>query len=70
MKKKILTRANALIVMLLGMLGFAGCEGPLVKYGAPDPGMEVLYGPAPFEEVDTTSTEEPHEESPAIPLNE
>ena len=69
MKKKILTRANALIVMLLGMLGFAGCEG-MKKYGIPEPDMEVLYGPAPFEEADTTSTEEPHEESPAIPLNE
>lgn len=70
MRKKILTSANALIVMLLGMLGFAGCNESLVKYGAPDPDIEVLYGPAPFEEVDTTSTEEPHEESPAIPLNE
>lgn len=45
MKKKILTRANALIVMLLGVLGFAGCEGPFVKYGAPDPDPAVLYGP-------------------------
>ena len=35
MKKKILTRANALIVMLLSALGFAACE-PMEKYGVPD----------------------------------
>ncbi len=45
MKKKILTRANALIVMLLSALGFVACE-PMYKYGVPD-GPEVLYGPVP-----------------------
>lgn len=46
MKKKILTRANALIVMLLSALGFAACEQPMYKYGVPDV-PEVLYGPVP-----------------------
>lgn len=45
MKKKILTRANALIVMLLSALGFSAC-GFMEKYGVPD-GPEVLYGPVP-----------------------
>ena len=47
MKKKFLTRANALIVMLLGVLGFAGCKG-FRKFCAP----EVLYGPAPYDTVE------------------
>lgn len=46
MKKKFLTRANALIVMLLGALGFAGCKG-FKKCGSP----EVLYGPAPYDSI-------------------
>lgn len=45
MKKKILTRANALIVMLLSALGFSAC-GFMEKYGVPDV-PEVLYGPVP-----------------------
>jgi len=49
MKKKILTRANALIVMLLSALGFAACE-PMQKYGVPDD-PEVLYGPVPEYEI-------------------
>ena len=44
MKKKILTRANALIVMLLSALGFGACES-MQKYGVPPDGPEVLYGP-------------------------
>lgn len=46
MKKKILTRANALIVMLLSALGFGACES-MQKYGVPPDGPEVLYGPMP-----------------------
>ena len=46
MKKKILTRANALIVMLLSVLGFGACES-MQKYGVPPDGPEVLYGPMP-----------------------
>lgn len=46
MKKKILTHANALIVMLLSALGFGACES-MQKYGVPPDGPEVLYGPMP-----------------------
>ena len=44
MKKKFLTKVNALIVMLLGVLGFIGCRG-LRKNISP----ESLYGPAPID---------------------
>ena len=37
MKKRILTRANALIILLLSVLGFTGCREYLVKYGVPEP---------------------------------
>jgi len=37
MKKRILTRANALIILLLTVLGFTGCREYLVKYGVPEP---------------------------------
>lgn len=68
MKKKILTRANALIVMLLGMLGFAGCNEPLVKYGAPDPDPAVLYGSVP--EYGVPLPEEVQEEVPSASIVE
>ncbi len=64
MKKKILTRANALIVMLLSALGFAACE-PMQKYGC-DP--EVLYGPMPDYGVPTP--EQVQEEVPSASIME
>ena len=57
MKKTLLLRANALIgTVILSLLGLNSCEGPLVKYGAPDP----TYSPAPVETV---------EEIPQPPVN-
>lgn len=47
MKKKFLTKVNALIVMLLGVLGFIGCKG-LRKHISP----ESLYGPAPIDTLE------------------
>ena len=35
MKAKVLTRINAVIAFLLGVLGFSGCEWGMKKYGVP-----------------------------------
>lgn len=52
MKKRILTRANALIILLLSVLGFTGCREYLVnKYGVPDP-------PKPTRVAETVENEE------------
>ena len=64
MKKKILTRANALIVMLLSVLGFGACES-MQKYGC-DP--EVLYGPVP--EYGIPEPEQVQEEVPSASIVE
>lgn len=66
MKKKILTRANALIVMLLSALGFAACE-VMDKYGVPDV-PEVLYGPVP--EYGVPTSEQVQEEVPSASIVE
>ncbi|MBQ4394783.1 MAG: hypothetical protein II825_05745 [Paludibacteraceae bacterium] len=66
MKKKILTRANALIVMLLSALGFGACE-VMDKYGVPD-GPEVLYGPVP--EYGVPTSEQVQEEVPSASIVE
>lgn len=51
MKKRILTRANALIILLLTVLGFTGCREYLVKYG-------VLEPPKPTRVAETVENEE------------
>ena len=51
MKKRILTRANALIILLLSVLGFTGCREHLVKYGVPEP-------PKPTQVAETVENEE------------
>lgn len=66
MKKKILTRANALIVMLLSALGFSAC-GFMEKYGVPDD-PEVLYGPVP--EYGVPTSEQVQEEVPSASIVE
>ena len=63
MKKKILTRANALIVLLLSAIGFGACES-FVKYGSP----EVLYGPVP--EYGIPEPEQVQEEAPSVSIVE
>lgn len=50
MKKRILTRANALIILLLTILGFTGCREYLVKYGVPEP-------PKPTQVAETVENE-------------
>lgn len=66
MKKKILTRANALIVMLLSALGFAACE-TMQKYGVPE-SLEVLYGPMP--DYGEPTSEEAQQEVPSASVVE
>ena len=52
MKKRILTRANALIILLLSVLGFTGCSREyLVAYGVPEP-------PKPTQVAETVENEE------------
>lgn len=64
MKKKILTRTNALIVFFLGVLGFAGCERS-VKYGpGPEPEPVPLYGvpmPEQVQDAPESPVSEPNE---------
>lgn len=58
MKKRILTRANALIILLLSVLGFTGCREYLVnKYGVPEP-------PKPTQVAETVENEETQDASP------
>lgn len=67
MKKKILTRANALIVILLSALGFGACES-MQKYGVPPDDPEVLYGPVP--EYGVPTSEQVQEEVPSASIVE
>lgn len=57
MKKRILTRANALIILLLSVLGFTGCREYLVKYGVPEP-------PKQTQVAETVENEETQDASP------
>lgn len=57
MKKRILTRANALIILLLSVLGFTGCREFLAKYGVPEP-------PKPTQVAETVENEETQDASP------
>ena len=57
MKKRILTRSNALIILLLSVLGFTGCREYLVKYGVPEP-------PKQTQVAETVENEETQDASP------
>ena len=63
MKKNFLTRANMFLGVLLGALGFSGCNGDARKYGPP----EVLYGPVPEYGVEMPQVVE---DMPSAPVEE
>ena len=44
MKAKILTKINAVIAFLLGVLGFSSCEWGMKKYGVPPDDILSKYG--------------------------
>lgn len=58
MKRKLLTRINAFIALLLGALGVSSCNNsvPEAKYGPP----EDLYG-IPYTELNDTVQTEPED---------
>ena len=41
MKTKCLKSLNAILVFLLGLLGFSGCESPRVEYGVPHADLDI-----------------------------
>ena len=60
MKKKLLTRVNLMLgSVIFSLVGTAGCNmvkyGPEPMYGTPDDSLQVLYGPAPIEQVEDTT---------------
>lgn len=63
MKAKVLTRINALLALLLSVLGFNGCF-PRVKYGVdPNPGPIAEYG-CPYAQFEATGVVTDEENQP------